>query len=226
RRRWPRVLAVVVAALLVGGGGAAGAMYYADHRDDGSGASAQDAGGQDGSGDANGKQDGQDGQDKGGSQGSKSGAIPDDWVRVNDVEGFSLMLPPGWQNRQANGNQIDYTPDGGQRFVRIAIDKNSQWRDSYQHQLDLEKNLSRKLPGYKRVALDSNMFRDRHGSLWEFTWTAGSKDATSGPRHAIEETYRTEDGTEYAIYLSVPAEKWTGAREQFDAILRGWQPPA
>ncbi|MFD5120834.1 serine/threonine-protein kinase [Streptomyces sp. NPDC058385] len=212
RRRWPRVLAVVVAALVIGGGGALAVVYYADYRDSGGHTSSgQNAAGQDRAG---GEQ---------GSQGPVSGAIPDNWERVEDVEGFSLMLPPGWK-RQQDGSQIDYTPDGGQRFVRIAIDKASDWQDSYQHQLDLEKGLRPKLPDYQRVGLQSNTFRDRPGSLWEFTWTAGTIDVTSGPRHAIEQTYRADDGTEYAIYLSVPAEDWDGAREQFDAILRGWRP--
>ncbi|WP_394438280.1 serine/threonine-protein kinase [Streptomyces sp. SGAir0957] len=225
RRRWPRMVAVWVAALVIGGGGAlVGAKYY-EGRDDGDGAaSSQGAtGGNQGdsgkNGDKNdGKDGGKDGQDAG------TGAIPEDWVKVKDVEGFSLMLPPGW-TRQVNGTQIDYTPDDGQQFLRIAIDRNSQWRDSYQHQLDLEKNLSKNLPEYRRIALDSNYFRDRQGSLWDFTWTAGNKDATSGPRRAIEETYREADGTEYAIYLSAPADEWPGARERFDAILRGWEPP-
>ncbi|MEV1020940.1 serine/threonine-protein kinase [Streptomyces sp. NPDC050264] len=212
RRHWPRVLVAVVAALAVGGGGVGAALYYADHRGSGSGSSAgQNVAGQDGSGEDQGDQE------------PEAGAIPDSWKRVNDVEGFSLMLPPGWK-RQANGSQIDYTPDGGQHFVRIAIDKQSDWQDSYQHQLDLEKNLSRNLPDYQRVTLDSNRFRDRAGSLWDFTWTAGNKDTTSGPRRAIEQTYRETDGTEYAIYLSVPAADWDTAREQFDAILRGWRP--
>ncbi|MFD7292802.1 serine/threonine-protein kinase [Streptomyces sp. NPDC059897] len=212
-RRWPKVLAVVLAAVLVGGGGTLGAMYYADQR----GAETSDAG----RGQNSGSQDGSGGKDR---TAPKDGAIPDNWVRRHDVEGFSLMLPPNWQ-RQQEGSQIDYTPDGGQRFVRIAIDKDSDWQDSYQHQLDLEKGLRPKLPDYQRVLLQSNTFRDQPGSLWEFTWTAGTQDTTSGPRHAIEQTYRAHDGTEYAIYLSVPAANWPGARQQFDAILRGWRPP-
>ncbi|MFI7383114.1 serine/threonine-protein kinase [Streptomyces sp. NPDC049813] len=225
-RRWPRVLLAAVAALAIAGGGVAGATYYADHRDGGGNSAHQDAGGQGG---ADGQQDGKDatsgqgGQSGEDGKGTVSGAIPDDWERVQDVEGFSLMLPPGWK-RQANGEQIDYTPDGGQTFVRIAVDTSPDWPDSYQHQLDLEKNLQAKLPDYRRVALDSNTYRDRPGSLWEFTWTAGTQDATSGARHAIEETYRETDGTEYVLYLSVPEADWDGAREQFDAILRGWQP--
>ncbi|MFI0238843.1 serine/threonine-protein kinase [Streptomyces sp. NPDC016845] len=235
RRRWPRMLAIWVAALVIGGGGAlVGAKYY-EGRDDGSGTASgqgttggtQDDQGESGkngdTGDTGDTGDNGDNGDKG-QQETGAGAIPQDWVKVQDVEGFSLMLPPGW-NRQANGTQIDYTPDGGRQFLRIAIDKGSQWRDSYQHQLDLEKTVSRNLPDYRRIALDSNHFRDREGSLWDFTWTAGNKDATTGPRRAIEETYREADGTEYAIYLSAPADQWPGARERFDAILRGWEPP-
>ncbi|MFZ3559338.1 serine/threonine-protein kinase [Streptomyces sp. BH055] len=213
-RGWPKVLAAVLAAVLVGGGGALAAMYYADQRasESSSAAADQDSGSRDGS----------DGGDE--ETVPKDGSIPDSWVRRNDVEGFSLMLPPSWK-RQQEGTQIDYTPDGGQRFLRIAVDKASDWQDSYQHQLDLEKGLRPKLPNYQRVLLQSNTFRDRPGSLWEFTWTAGTQDTTSGPRHAIEQTYRSQDGTEYAIYLSVPAANWPGARQQFDAMLRGWRPP-
>ncbi|MFJ9126106.1 serine/threonine-protein kinase [Streptomyces sp. NPDC102340] len=212
QRRWPKVIAILLAAALVGGGGALAAMYYGEQRaaEAGNAAAEQNSGSQDGSDE---KDDAVPGD----------GSIPDNWVRRHDVEGFSLMLPPSWK-RQQEGTQIDYTPDGGQRFVRIAIDKDSDWQDSYQHQLDLEKGLRPKLPDYQRVLLQSNTFRDQPGSLWEFTWTAGTQDTTSGPRHAIEQTYRAKDGTEYAIYLSVPAANWPGARQQFDAILRGWRP--
>ncbi|MZD08553.1 protein kinase [Streptomyces sp. SID5785] len=213
-RRWPRVLAFALAAVLVAGGGAYGGLYYVQHR--GTTASGG-SGGTDGG-------DGGTSPDASASTTPVSGAIPKDWKPVHDVEGFSLMLPPGWE-RQMDGTQIDYTPDGGERFLRIAVDKASQWPDSYQHQLDLEKQMT-KLPDYQRVRLQSNKFRDNEGSLWEFTWTAGNKDTTSGPRHAIEQTYVAGDGTEYALYLSVPEDDWGDARSQFDAILRGWQPPA
>ncbi|WP_338697187.1 protein kinase [Streptomyces sp. Q6] len=220
-RMWLRGAGAVLAALLVGGGGAFGAMYYLDHRDGGNVSAREDTG------QKGGEKNGDKGSGGTGSRGKSTapvaGAIPDDWVRVRDVEGFSLMLPPGW-TREQNGSQIDYTPDGGERFVRIAIDKQTDWQDSYQHQLDLEKAVA-KLPDYQRVQLQPNTFRDRPGSQWEFTWTAGNKDTTSGPRHAIEQTYRDESGTEYAIYLSVPEDQWATARQQFDAIKRGWRPP-
>nr|WP_189492379.1 serine/threonine-protein kinase [Streptomyces sp. San01] len=226
RGRWPRVVAACLAAALVGGGGVFAANHYLNahspskSKADGNTGAGADAG--TGTGAGGDKTPGTSNGSGGGSSAHKSGSIPDGWVRKDDVEGFSLMLPKGWE-RQANGNQVDYTPDGGDHFVRIAVDTSPDWPDSYHHQLDLERQVT-KLPDYQQVNLQPNTFRDRTGSLWEFTWTAGNKDTTSGPRHAIEQTYVENDGTEYAIYLSVPAGDWGEARQQFDAILRGWQP--
>ncbi|MGW6023178.1 serine/threonine-protein kinase [Streptomyces sp. NPDC055099] len=197
RRKAPMFVAAAAAVALLGGG-TAGYLYYADGDDGGKRQSAD------------------------GGQGKTVGGIPADWHRVKDAEGFSMMLPKGWE-REANGSQIDYTPDHGRHFVRIGIDRNSTWESPYTHQVDLEKNLRVKLPRYKRLQLNSNNFRDRTGSLWEFSWTAGANDTTAGPRRAISQTYLSRDGVEYVIYMSSPAEDWSKARQQFDAMLRGWR---
>jgi hypothetical protein len=189
---------VAVLAALAGGGGAL-ALHYADGARQESGSSNSGSGQQ------------------------QTGAVPSGWVRVQDVEGFSLALPKGWK-RQISGTQIDYTPDGGKHFVRIAVDDSPDFDTANMHQLDLEQQL-KKLQDYKRVSLQSNIYRDCPGSLWDFTWTAQGKDASfPGPRRAIEQTYLGRDGVEYAIYMSSPAADWDTAREQFDAVLRGWRP--
>ncbi|MWA13036.1 serine/threonine-protein kinase [Streptomyces sp. BA2] len=197
RRKLPAIVAAVAAVVLLGGG-TAGYLYYADG-DDGSTQQSSDGG-----------------------PGKTVGGIPEDWQRVHDAEGFSMMLPKDWE-READGSQIDYTPDHGRHFVRVAIDRNSTWESPYTHQLDLEKNLKVKLPRYKRLQLDQNTFRDRPGALWEFSWTAGANDTTAGPRRAISQSYLSRDGVEYVIYMSSPADDWNTARQQFDAMLRGWR---
>ncbi len=157
--------------------------------------------------------------------GQPGGTVPNGWKQVDDPAGFSLAVPHGWQ-RKPSGTQIDYTPDNGKHFVRISIDRAPDFGSPYEHQLDLEKQLGA-LPDYRKVSLAANIFRDRTGSLWEFTWTARSnQDDFPGPRHAIEQTYYDRDGVEYAIYVSSPEAGWTKARQQFDVMLRSWQPPA
>ncbi|MGA4850722.1 serine/threonine-protein kinase [Streptomyces sp. G5(2025)] len=195
RRRRLAVAALAVAAALLGGAGVLGYLQLTG------------AGGQERSA-------------AGSSTGETVGGIPADWRRVKDPDGFSLMLPKGWK-RQVDGNQVDYTPDGGRRFLRIAVDRKPQYETSYLHLLSLEKAL--RLPEYRRLHLNSNTFRDRPGALWEFSWKAGANDTTRGPRRAIEQTYLSRDGVEYALYMSAPADDWDTTREQFDAMLRGWR---
>ncbi|GGY03049.1 serine/threonine-protein kinase [Streptomyces djakartensis] len=153
-------------------------------------------------------------------------SVPASWTRHDDPAGFSLYLPKGWKRKvfgeEGELKQIDYTPDGGRHFVRIAVDTSPDFADPYAHQLDLEQQLQR-LVAYKRVALERNVYRDREGALWEYTWTAQAKDTKfPGPRRAVEETYVARDGTEYALYMSSPAQDWAEARKQFTSLLQGW----
>ncbi|AWT45000.1 MULTISPECIES: protein kinase domain-containing protein [Streptomyces] len=156
---------------------------------------------------------------------------PDGWVQVKDPLGFTLSLPKGWQrqvfSRSEDGalTQIDYTPDAGEHFLRIAVDTDPDYNDPYRHQSDLDYQLGKRLVDYKRLDLRRTIYRDRQASLWEYTWTALAKDiAFPGPRRAIDEAYLAPDGTEYALYMSSPADDWPTARQQFKQVLRSWQP--
>ncbi|MGW6056605.1 serine/threonine-protein kinase [Streptomyces sp. NPDC055189] len=198
RRKWPVVVAAVAAVALLGGGGLGGYLYFQEGNN----------GGTSQAGD--------------GKPGKSVGGIPASWERVHDAEGFSLMLPKGWE-REVDGSQIDYTPDHGRHFVRISTDRHTTFESPYTHQVQLEKNLRLKLPEYKRLQLDQNTFRDQQGALWEFSWKAGANDTTAGPRRAISQSYISRDGVEYVLYMSSPAGDWDKTRTQFDAVLRGWR---
>ncbi|MFR9794439.1 serine/threonine-protein kinase [Streptomyces sp. MS06] len=159
---------------------------------------------------------------------SAGGTVPDGWHSVTDPLGFQLALPDGWQrqvfSQSGDLTQIDYTPDGGEHFLRVAIDKSPDFADPNLHQLDLEEQLQR-LVDYARVTLKPNTYRDRPASLWDYTWTALAKDTEfPGPRRATDETYIDRDGTEYALYMSAPAKDWETARKQFTTVLQTWQP--
>ncbi|MET9395256.1 serine/threonine-protein kinase [Streptomyces sp. NPDC006624] len=207
RRRRLRTLALVVAlAAVIGGGTAVVLQQFGEGRTTPDGAS---------------------GTQSATSPARPGGSVPAGWTRHDDPAGFSLYLPEGWKRQtfgpQGELRQIDYTPDGGRHFVRIAVDTSPDFADPYAHQLDLEQQLQR-LVDYRRVQLKRNVYRDRDGALWEYTWTAQAKDTEfPGPRRAIEETYVARDGTEYALYMSSPAADWAEARKQFTSLLQGWQ---
>jgi hypothetical protein len=161
------------------------------------------------------------------------GTVPDNWERYDDPLGFSLSLPKGWKRTvyrpkggvQVDFKQVDYSPDGGLHFVRIAVDPNPDFASAYQHQLDLEQQIDG-LVAYKRVTMKENTYRDCKGSRWEYTWNAQKKDPpfVAGPRRAVEETYISRRGTEYAIYISTPAGDWGRTSKQFKWVLQSWQP--
>jgi len=158
---------------------------------------------------------------------SGGGGVPASWVRRDDAVGFSVSLPKGWERTvfDVDGDltQIDYSPDDGKHFLRIAVDTSPDFSDPKAHQLDLEQQLLR-LRDYDRVTLHDNLYRDRDGARWEYTWTAMAKDTPyPGPRRAVEETYMSRDGVEYAIYMSSPAKDWATTSKQFAAVLQGWE---
>ncbi|MFF7545862.1 serine/threonine-protein kinase [Streptomyces canus] len=158
------------------------------------------------------------------------GAVTDGWKRYNDPVGFSVYLPRGWDRSvygtPANGlTQIDYSPDEGKHFVRIAVDTSPDFLDPLEHQRSLEEQIDG-LKDYHRVGMVRNDYRDRPGARWEYTWTALAKDiAFPGPRRAVEETYMSRDGVEYVIYMSSPAKSWPTTSKQFTRVLQGWKEP-
>ncbi|MEU0968856.1 protein kinase [Streptomyces sp. NPDC005917] len=215
RRRRLRTLALVVAVAALLGGGAAVALQKRDSgQRSGAGSVAAPT---------------TSGSSSGSSTSAPDGAVPAGWQSVDDPLGFRLTLPKGWKRSvfgiDGDLKQIDYTPDNGRHFVRIAIDSSPDFADALAHQLDLEQQLQR-LVDYQRVTMKKNLYRDRDGSLWEYTWTALKKDGANaaGPRRAIEETYYSRAGAEYAIYMSSPAKDWATASKQFKWVLQSWDP--
>ncbi|MFG3406417.1 protein kinase [Streptomyces sp. NPDC048142] len=213
--RWRTVLVVVVAAAVLGGAAGLFAMKYGDGSDAPGGTSGGRAAGSTPSAtpttpDAVVP-----------AQGMTE--IPDGWHRVEDPAGFSLVVPKDWARRTEDG-QIDYTPDGGVHRIRISVDPDPDFDHPYLHMRNMERQLSERLPGYQRIGMEKNTFRDRPGALWEFTWNETNNHA--GPRHGIDQMYYGgPGGPEYALYLTAPQDGWEASREKFAIMLRSWSAP-
>ncbi|PZT77987.1 serine/threonine protein kinase [Streptomyces sp. AC1-42W] len=228
RTRWRTRLLVVALAALLGSAVSIGAVMYANRTEAAGTSTAGTSGGPAPQGTRTGKP-----ADPGptptptpsptGSPSADPGApnVPDGWRRVEDPAGFSVFLPEGWE-REMNGTNIDYSPDGGVHYFRVSIDPSPDYDNSYDHMVDMERQLSSRLPEYRRVELNSNIYRDVPGAIWEFTWTEKSGEA----RHAIDQMYfAKEGGPEYALYMTGPADDWDETLDRFRAILRSWRPP-
>ncbi|MER7959878.1 serine/threonine-protein kinase [Streptomyces sp. NPDC096030] len=207
RGRWRQAVLTAVLAALVAGGAVFAAMNY--------------SGGDGGKG----------GGGKGGDAGRSTqpevtkaaeDSLPEGWHRVVDPKGFSLAVPDGWK-RQTEGDSVDYTPDNGRHRIRISADPTPDFENPYMHVLDLEKTLKKRM-NYQKIKLNQNTYRDQvRSARWEFTWY--EKQEFPGPRHAIDQLYFADDGTEYAIYMASPESSWETTREQFDIVVQHWRAP-
>jgi tRNA A-37 threonylcarbamoyl transferase component Bud32 len=159
-------------------------------------------------------------------EGSKGG-LPAGWVRRKDPYGFSVVLPGAdWKRVVLDGEsrQVDYTPDGGKHFLRIAVDDSPDFDDPYEHLGDLDQQIGQRLVDYRRLELRRLLYRDRDSARLEYTWTALPKDTEfPGPYRAIDQMYVARDGVEYALYMAGPAEDWDTTRAQFETVLKGWR---
>lgn len=223
RGRWRTTLLVIALAAVLGGGAGIAAMLYAnrtDHRTGtGTGGTASHGTRSPGKATPSPKPSRSKEKDP------ATQGVPDGWRRVEDPAGFSILMPIGWE-RQVNGTNIDYTPDKGVHYFRFSVDPAPDFEDSYTHMQDLETKLRVRLPGYKSLEMNTNLYRDCPGSIWEFTWTE-KEGVAAGPRHAIDQMYYAkEGGPEYALYMTGPADDWDVTRDQFNTMLRSWRAPA
>ncbi|MGA5209417.1 serine/threonine-protein kinase [Streptomyces pseudogriseolus] len=156
-------------------------------------------------------------------------SLPEGWVRRSDPFGFTVVLPGEHWERvlfDEATRQVDYTPDGGEHFLRIAADDAPDFDDPFDHLSDLDQQIGGRLVDYQRIDLKRLTYRDREAARLEYSWTALPKDTEfPGPRRAVDQMYLTRDGVEYALYMSGPAEDWETTRQQFETILRGWREP-
>lgn len=217
RGRWRTTVVVIALAALVGGGAGIAAMMYANGGDAEAGSADTASHGTRSPGPAT--------PSPTPSPTTESGpvkeGVPDGWRRVEDPAGFSILMPIGWE-RRVEGTNIDYTPDDGVHYFRVSVDPAPDFEDSYTHMQNLETSLRERLPEYRSVEMNSNVYRDRPGSVWEFTWT--EKDGEE--RHAIDQMYYAQEGgPEYALYMTGPEADWDITRDRFATMLRSWRAP-
>ncbi|MFE0318964.1 serine/threonine protein kinase, partial [Streptomyces albogriseolus] len=161
--------------------------------------------------------------------GTDAGSLPEGWVRRSDPFGFTVVLPgEDWERVvfDEETQQVDYTPDGGKHFLRIAADDSPDFDDPFDHLSDLDQQVGGRLVDYEQIELKRLTYRDREAARLEYSWTALPKDTEfPGPYRAVDQMYLTRDGVEYALYMAGPAEDWETTRQQFETILRGWREP-
>jgi hypothetical protein len=82
-----------------------------------------------------------------------------------------------------------------------------------------ESSAPSRFPGYRRLRLEIVPYKGWDAADWEFTWTP-----RSGPLHVLNRNIRVNDRRAYALYWSVPSDRWQALRPSFDAIAASFTP--
>ncbi|MBB6434978.1 serine/threonine-protein kinase [Streptomyces candidus] len=220
-----KVALTVLAAAVLGGGAVFGVLRLLDADDAGRGAEAavgpvrtpqQDGGTAKDEGAGQGGDDEQDPKQDPGTDRT----LPAGW-RWERGDGFRLPVPQGWRRERSKENQYDYSPDGGRHRIRVNIDPSPDFDTPYRHLVDVEKGLSKRLPGFERLQLTEDVYRDRPSGLLEFTYT--ERTDHPGKRYALDRMHFGDGGApEYAIYVTGPDGSRAETRARFRQVLRGW----
>jgi len=196
RSRGGRVVVALLALVLL----ALGGVYAGTQLWGGLGGSGSGSGSGGGSGSGSGG--------PGGASGEPSTEVPDGFRRYTDDRGFSVAVPKGWRRVQ-EGDVVDFRSNDGTRLLRFdrraaaGASAAATWKAA-------EPTVEQRLEGYERVRIEPVKYRGYDAADWEFTFTGDG-----GPRRVLDRGFVVDD-VGYAIYLSVPAERFEEDRHIFE----------
>ena len=123
--------------------------------------------------------------------------------------GYTVGIPAGWPPKARSSGVVDARDPGSARFIRlITVDSTA----SALSQLTTAEQQFENDPtygSYQRLKLRKIDYRGLDAADWEFTFTLDGE-----PRHVL---YRgiVSNGRTFGLYLSTPADKWTGSTNVF-----------
>ena len=142
---------------------------------------------------------------------------PAGFTTYEDPSGFSVAVPEGWEATQSSATAVDITEPGGSRFLRIdqtdspKDDPEEDWKEQ-------EKSVKERLPGYKKIDIDTVDYNGWPAADWEFTF------GEDGTTHVLNRGFVPNENKGYAIYMSAPEEQWGDSQSIFQTAADTFQP--
>ncbi|WP_374193036.1 protein kinase [Streptomyces sp. AV19] len=136
------------------------------------------------------------------------------WVEEKRL-GVALPVPDGWRRQEKSAVEVDYIDPTGRVDLKINV-LDLAGPDPLRHWEDVEREVRRKLTGYRRLRMQETSYRGGPAAVWEFSFTGRARQY-----RAIDLGFGRAGGDEYAVYLSAPAEQWDRHRPVFDAVRDG-----
>ncbi len=144
-------------------------------------------------------------------------SAPDGFTTYEDPSGFTVAVPDGWEAEQSSATAVDITEPGGSRFLRIdqtdspKDDPEKDWKEQ-------EKSVKERLPGYKKIDIDTVDYNGWPAADWEFTF------GEDGTTHVLNRGFVPNENKGYALYMSAPEEQWGDSQSIFQTAADTFQP--
>jgi hypothetical protein len=127
-----------------------------------------------------------------------------------------VALPKGWTTSR-KGSEVFAREPGGRAYLMIDQTTTPQ-PDALRDWQAQEASAPSRFPGYHRLRLARVSYKGWDAADWEFTWTP-----SSGALHVLNRNIRVNDHRAYALYWSVPSERWQELRPSFDTIAASFR---
>jgi serine/threonine protein kinase len=143
--------------------------------------------------------------------------LPAGFHLYTDPTGFSVGVPDGWAGSPSSATAIDFKDPHSSAFLRIDRtdhpkgDPKKDWEEQ-------EKSVSKTLPNYQRISIESVDYRGWKAADWEFTF------GSTGTIHVRNRGFVTDPNHGYAIYLSTPDSDWAGSQQVFQVATDSFTP--
>ncbi|MFD8754359.1 hypothetical protein ACFV0O_25740 [Kitasatospora sp. NPDC059577] len=119
--------------------------------------------------------------------------------RVQDPNGFTLLVPDGWQRDEENNSTFYRTPDQHSLVQVYSMQAEPPYEMAVATDADLVK---RKLPGYSRIRLEQTA-----GGTAELEYAYDNAE-TGTRRRAVDHILVGPDGVAYSIIVAGPEDDW------------------
>jgi hypothetical protein len=126
-------------------------------------------------------------------------------------------VPAGW-TRSKSGPRTYFREPGGSRFLQVdqTTDPKPDALSDWEAQ---ERSVAQRLAGYRRIRIERVEYRGWNAADWEFTWRSGDRRL-----HVLSRNIRVSDERAYALYWSVPDDRWAPSRPLFDTFAATFRP--
>lgn len=145
--------------------------------------------------------------------------VPEGFHKVTEKAlGITFPVPDGWKRKvEDGGRHIVYTsqPELAELTINV-LDFSSG--DQVRHFKDVEADVKKEYPSYRRLRLQDTIFQGDPAAIWEFTFEGRVREY-----RGIDLGFGREGGKEYAIYVSAPSAGWEKFGEIFSRVKDGFR---